>query len=243
MRTPAQLAAPILALALGSMLAFGPGCGGDDDDSGGGGEPAIAVPEVGTTWSIDATSGQVVSPEGADGIFNVVASDFPFFAGVHATGVASLDLLLAISADGGSGQEMCNRTVVMPGVAVDAEGRFTFGPTDFTIGNGIKTLGMSLSGKIAEDRSTISEVALQGSVILATIPDGMLTVASAEICPTLALADIECSTCSDGSGECLDAHITGLHGRRAIEVVLTEIAQSDCHAQCAESAANADCTP
>ena len=203
--------------------------------------PTVGVPEVGTTWRFDFDGGEWVEPSNAESVLEYFPTDYTALLGVQAVSAGTMDLTLAIATTAGA-QDFCNRTVLMPGVRVNADRTFQFGPEDFTIANGITTENLILKGVLSEDLKTISEVSFSGDIVMATVPDDLLEVPEGvSLCEILAELRVPCVACRDGALDCLRVQKIGIAADAATGVVVQPMARSDCHVECALSAENPDC--
>jgi len=237
MMTNKPIALLVLCGLMGACLML-PGCEAEPDVQ----EPEILMPSPGMTWSVDFESGTWTSPENVDLALAMFTGEYPFFMGVSAVSGQEMDLVLAIATEDGQDQDMCNRTVIMPGVSFFGDRTLQFGPLDFIIANGITTENMLLTGELDETFTQLTSVAISGQVVLSTIPPDMLEMGEDQThCELLELLEIPCTPCRDGTVDCVDLAIEGVSALVADGVSLQSLDVADCHDACELSADNPDC--
>ena len=199
------------------------------------------MPSVGQSWSVDTSSANWVSPDGADALAEVFSSMYPFFFGLHALEGDQASFLMVIGEDGG--QDFCSRTVQMNDVTINADLSFSFGPEDFVVANGFKTESLTFAGQISEDFSTVSDMSFEGNLNLGTGPEDLFAMEGSDLtaCEMVELFEMSCGPCADGSDMCLLATVTDAVATGTPGLSLVEIDAPDCHAQCEISAENDDC--
>ena len=199
------------------------------------------MPPVGQSWSVDTSSANWVSPEGADALAEVFSSMYPFFLGVHALEDDQASFLMVIGDEGT--QDYCSRTVQMEGVTINSDLTFSFGPQDFVVANGFTTEALTFSGQISDDFSTISEMSFEGNLNLGTGPEDLFAMEGSDLtaCEMVELFEMSCGACADGSDMCLLATVTDAVATGTPDLTLVEIDAPDCHGQCDISAENDDC--
>ena len=210
------------------------GCTADEVES-----PTL---EEGLVWKVDLASGVLESPPNLDELNDFLVSDYPFYLGIERLEQGSMEVLFAIAEQGGSGQDMCSRTITMPAVSLIDEQGFAFGPETFIMANGITTLDMSLSGSFSEDLSTVDAMSVTGQVVVESIPEDILILpGDLTACGLLEAFDVPCLPCPDGVSNCIDFSMQGVIANLSPSMSLEPILDVDCHEACQKSADNPDC--
>ena len=222
-------------LIIASVL-FGMGCGSDVEP-----EPSTPMPAVGSTWQFSFESGVWQEPANVSDVLAYFPTDYNVLLGVHAVDGDTMDVLLAIANEDGT-QDLCTRTVFMKGVKVAADGSYAFGPSDFTIANGLKTENLVLKGIFVSDMKVMLDTSFSGDIVASSVPADMMELPEGvTLCEVLAELDLPCTACNDGSEDCLRMEKTGIAPEVASGGALTLVEQADCHASCPGAADNPDC--
>jgi len=209
------------------------GCGTKDD-------PADSVsPTAGQTWWANLDGLEMLEPKEAGGLLDLVATDYPLL--FSATDVSDSDFTFLFAlANEDITQDHCSRTITMEGISLSTDGRFEFGPEDFTLPNGAMTEDLHMTGQFSNDLSTIHSISMQGTIQLESIPEDLLPLGGIDICELLGTIDINCGECRDGSDKCLPMHMIGVTGSLQDDVILQAIAQADSYEDCVEDTGSTD---
>ena len=181
------------------------GCGGKEDD------PDAIIPALGQTWWADLDALEVIEPEAAGGLLDLVAGDYPLLLSTTDVTESNFTILFALAHDDGT-QDECSRTISMSGITLSDDGSFEFGPEDFALANGAMTEDLQMTGQFSNDLSTIHSITMKGTIQLESIPEDLLPLGGVDICELLASIDINCGPCRDGSERCLAMHMEGVTG-------------------------------
>ncbi len=197
-------------------------------------DPAdLVAPTSGQTWWADLDGLEMLEPEGAGGLLDLVTADYPVLFSVKDVTDSRFTFLFALAHDDIT-QDHCSRTIAMNDVALSTDGRFEFGPEDFTLANGAMTEDLHMTGQFSSDLSTIHSIVMKGTIRLESIPDDLLPLGDIDMCELLGTIDIDCGQCRDGSDKCLPMHIVGLTGALQDGVSLQVIADADSFEDCIE---------
>ncbi len=189
------------------------------------------VPTSGQTWWADLESLEIVDPEAAGGLLDLVAGDYPLLlSAIDVTG-SSFALVFALANAEGT-QDRCSRTITMDGITLDNDGRFTFGPEDFALANGAMTEDLHMTGQFSNDLSTIHSITMKGTIRLESIPEDLLPLGGVDICDLLESIYIDCDQCRDGSNRCLPMHMEGVTGTLQDGVSLQVISEANSFEEC-----------
>jgi hypothetical protein len=204
--------------------------------------PEPVLPAEGDSWLVDLNTAQWVAPTGVTELIESFGTDYPFFLGVRAVNGLTADLILAIADASATTQDMCNRTIIMPGVTFEDDGRFQYGPSDFTIANGVTTLDLAMDGVLNPDQAAFGQLAMSGTVIIDTMPDDMFPLPEAlTMCEVMEAFDIPCAPCPDGTSNCLYMELDAIETQFQPGLNLVEVTEVDCHSLCDLSLDNPDC--
>ena len=196
----------------------------------------------GQSWKVDLASGVLDSPPNLDELNDFLVSDYPFYLGVENVGKTALDVMFAIAAQGGEGQDMCSRTITMPDVTLKNDRELSFGPDTFVMANGITTLEMTLSGVFSEDLSTLNDMTVTGQVVVESVPEDILVLpGDLTACGLLEAFDVACLPCPDGVSNCIDFSMSGVVANLSPSIALEPIEDADCHDACDKVDENPDC--
>ena len=202
--------------------------------------PAVA-PMAGATWFVDTESGRWVTPQGTERFLSLAPDGLALWLSVSAVQAATFDFMLAVG--NADGQDRCARTIVMPNLALGADGHFQFGPADFSLPNGTTAEELVLEGRFSEDMSQITEISARGRLVVTSVPADVLPLMDGvDPCGVVsALLQTDCIACRDGQVECLDIEVADYVGSTRPATSVSEVLLSDCHPDCAASAENMDC--
>lgn len=174
---------------------------------------ALSADIVGNAYVIDLDGADFVEPAGvADLLLGQLENSI--LLGVTSTS-PSLEMIGAISVDGGTDQDMCNETIPFPSADFSESPYFEMGPADTTIsvaGYDISILQLSVSGTFASDGSYFGGGTLAGELdarLLAPLVGELLgTEDPDEICGVVAGFGVSCETCSsDSQPYCLAIYV------------------------------------
>jgi len=203
-------------------------------------DPSSAIaPISGQTWWADLDGLEMLEPEEAGGLLDLVAADYPVLLSAMDVTDSRFTFLFALAHDDIT-QDHCNRTIAMNGITLTTDGRFEFGPEDFTLANGAMTEDLHLTGQFSNDLSTIHSIAMKGTIRLDSIPEDLLPLGGIDICELLGTIDINCGQCRDGSDKCLPMHMVGVTGALQEAVSLQVIAEADSFEDCIEDTGQTD---
>jgi len=209
------------------LIPFVLACGTKADPS------SAIVPSSGQTWWANLDGLEMLEPEEAGGLLDLVATDYPLLFSAMDVTDSHFTFLFALAHDDIT-QDHCSRTIEMNGVTLTSDGRFEFGPEDFTLANGAMTEDLHMTGQFSDDLSTIHTIAMRGTIRLDSIPEDLLPLAGIDICELLGTIDINCGQCRDGSDKCLPMHMVGVTGALQDGVSLQVIAEADSFEDCIE---------
>lgn len=168
---------------------------------------------VGKTYVVDLNGADFVEPAGvADLLLGQLENSI--LLGVQSTS-PDLQMLGAISVDGGTDQDMCTETIPFPAADFASSPYFEIGPEDTSItvaGFTVEILQLEVSGTFAADGSYFGGGTLRGELdarLLAPLVGDLLgTTDPDEICGVVAGFGVACETCSsDGEPYCLGVYV------------------------------------
>jgi len=191
------------------------------------------APTSGQTWWADLNGLEMLEPKEAGGLLDLVAADYPLLLAAIDVTDSRFTFLFAL-AHGDITQDHCSRTIAMNGITLATDGRFEYGPEDFSLPNGATTEDLHLTGQFSNDLSTIHSIAMKGTIRLDSIPEDLLPLGGVDICELLGTIDINCGQCRGGSDKCLPMHMVGVTGALQDGVSLQIIAEADSFDDCIE---------
>jgi hypothetical protein len=211
------------------------GCGDAAKD----GPSSPVVPTSGQTWWANLDGLELLEPEEAGGLLDLVAPDYPLLLSATDVTDSGFAFLFALAHDDGT-QDHCSRTIAMNGITLTTDGHFEFGPEDFTLANGAVTEDLQMTGQFSDDLSSIHSIAMKGTIRLNSIPEDLLPLGGVDICELLESIDINCGECRDGSDRCLSMHMVGVTGSLRTGVTVQTIAEADSFDDCMTDTGIAD---
>jgi hypothetical protein len=195
--------------------------------------PDPVVPSSGQTWWANLDGLEMLEPEAAGGLLDLLAPDYPLLLSATDVTDSAFTFLFALAHDDGT-QDHCSRTITMDDITLTTDGHFEFGPEDFTLANGAMTEDLHMTGQFSSDLSTIHSIAMKGTIRLNSIPEDLLPLGGVDICELLGSVDIDCGPCRDGSDKCLSMHMVGVTGSLKDGVSLQTITEAGVFEDCNE---------
>jgi len=218
-----------------------------DEDSA---EPEYEVPDVedgfgetliGRSYAVDLAGATFVQPPGIGAILGSLLTQ-DVLIGVTGAGDTTLDLVGALSVEGGTAQDFCSAAIVFPAPADFANPPiFTVGPQDTSLavsGATVTIFGMELGGTFSADGTLFENGGFAGEIDmreLVQVVDALGGTAE-EACATLEAIGAACSACSsDGAAACLVFE--------AIDVAAAEVPgqQVEANTECDQDRCEAGC--
>lgn len=214
---------------------------------------ALDTDILGRTYSIDLSSGRIVTPEGV-GAALAPYLDFEILAGVKEIDGDSLVIAGAIGNEDVPGtQDYCAPTIDFPPADFSGSPYFQLGPQTTTIavaGYSVDIDDLLISGTFAPDGSYFGGGILSGLIDTRPLVSLVFDDEDDEnaICDFILGFGVSCVTCPNGEGDfCLELKAVDLLAEEAANPV-EEIALEDCHLECADTwdksgaNTNAECT-
>ena len=203
--------------------------------------PPTPAPAAGTTWFVSTDSGRWVKPDGAERILSLAPEGLALWLSVAAERPADFDFMLAVGDM--DAQDSCVRTITMNGLTLLPDGRFRFGPADFTLPNGTTAEDLELEGKFPTGMGPITEISAKARLDVSSIPRDVLPLMDdVDACGVVsALLQADCIPCRDGRVACLDVEMADYVGDSRDLSSTHEVQLADCHPECASSGDNMDC--
>lgn len=197
-------------------------------------------------YSLDLKAGRIVIPEGVGSVLESYLDVVIYMEVAEATG-SDIRMFGALADEADpTHQDYCSQTIEFPVADFSEAPFFSIGPDDTTIsvaGYSVTIDDLVISGTFAADGSYWGGGTLSGSVDTRALVD--LIEEGGEdgaVCDIVAGFGVACETCSsDGQPYCLSIKAIELGGEQ-VSADLESIAQSDCHENCPDSAANPECT-
>lgn len=208
----------------------------------------------GKVYNLDLKAGRIVIPEGVGSVLESYL-DVVIYMEVSDANSSDIEIFGALageddtttSEDESKQQDYCSQTLDFPAANFSEAPFFSIGPETTTIavaGYEVTIDDLEISGTFAADGSYWGGGTLAGSVDTRALVD--LIEEGGEdgaVCEIVAGFGVACETCSsDGQPYCLSIKAVDLGGDLQDETDLEEIAMSDCHANCPDSASNPECT-
>ncbi|MBK7759445.1 MAG: hypothetical protein IPI35_24230 [Deltaproteobacteria bacterium] len=201
---------------------------------------------IGKVYSLDLQAGRVVIPEGVGSVLEQYL-DIVIFMEVASADASAIRLFGALADEANpSQQDYCSQTLAFPEADFSGAPFFEIGPESTNIavaGFEVTIDDLLISGTFAGDGSYWGGGVLQGSVdtraLVPLIEEGGEDSA---VCDIVAGFGVACEVCSsDGQPFCLSIKAVDLGGEEITSTDLEEIAMSDCHENCPDSAENPEC--
>jgi hypothetical protein len=213
-------------------------------------EPEYEVPDVeddfgqtliGRSYAVDLGGATFVQPPGIGAILGSLLTQ-DVLIGVTGAGDTTLDLVGALSVEGGTAQDFCSAAIVFPAPADFTNPPiFTVGPQDTSLavsGETVTIFGMELGGTFSADGTLFENGGFAGEVDmreLVQVVDALGGTAD-EACGTLEAIGAACAACSsDGAEACLVLE--------AVDVAAAEIPgqQVEANTECDPARCEAGC--
>lgn len=200
----------------------------------------------GKVFNLDLKSGRIVIPEGVGSVLENYLDVVIYMEVAEANG-SEIQLFGALADEENPGQQdYCSQTLDFPAADFSEAPYFKIGPATTTIavaGYEVTIDDLEISGTFAADGSYWGGGTLAGSVDTRALVD-LIEEGGDEntVCELVAGFGVACETCTgDGQPFCLSIKAVDLGGDEASGSDLEEIAMSDCHEQCPDSASNPEC--
>ena len=199
-----------------------------------------------TAFALDLKAGRIVIPEGVGSVLESYLDVVIYMEVAEATS-SNIRMFGALADEADpTHQDYCSPTIDFPEADFSNAPFFSIGPESTTIavaGYEVTIDDLAISGTFAADGSYWGGGTLSGSVDTRALVD--LIEEGGEdnaVCEIVAGFGVACETCSsDGQPYCLSIKAIELGGEQ-VSADLEVIAESDCHANCAESVNNPECT-
>lgn len=197
---------------------------------------------TGKSYVVDLNNARFVEPEG---VADLLLSQLENNILLGVSGYADsdyLDIVGAISVDGGTEQDFCTESIDFSGVDFSMDPTFNAGPADTTFsvaGYDIVINQLQISGTFAPDCSYFGGGVLAGELDARLLAPLLLELLDTDdpdyICELLVGFGVNCGACSsDGEEYCLTILADSLVATE-LGTEIECVDESDCHAQCAES--------
>lgn len=192
---------------------------------------------VGSTFSLDLTSGEFVEPPGVGDLLASQLGDVEVLVGVESVDGATIQMLGALGAGGGA-QDLCTESLPFPPATYD-DPYFSLEtpvlPLDIE-GFQIDVENLTLSGAFAPDGSRIQGAVLKGDIDTRPLVELVSPGGGDDaVCTLVSTFGVSCIDCSDGSGAfCLSLWVDsiealGVPGTTLVTVTADDIANNaDC---------------
>lgn len=211
------------------------------------GEP-LTADLTGNTYVLDLQDARFIDPPGvADLLLSQL--DNNILVGVTSYDSASLQMIGALSVEGGTDQDFCNPTIEFPEADFSEQPYFSVGPQDTTLsvaGYDITISQLQISGTFSADGSYFGGGVLAGELdarVLAPLLGDVIGSTDPDyICQLVAGFGVTCGPCSsDGESYCINVLADQITAQ-ATGSSLVAVDQEDCNQMCADSCDNTECT-